>query len=144
MWCFHCLCSLLHHELSPPRMIRSFQFLPFWTFLISTLSPWSSTGNSFLIVSYPAMSFYFLWPEFCRAFWHASLIWLFQSSTNLEFERSSITSSVGDSIKSIGKRGFCPKKESMVHILYLSFLCTIVGIYVFADVVLPGPFLSTF
>ena len=26
---FRCLCSLLQHELSPPRMIASFQILPF-------------------------------------------------------------------------------------------------------------------
>ena len=38
-------------------------------YLISTLSPCSSTGDSFFIISCLAMSFSFLWLEFCWAFW---------------------------------------------------------------------------
>ena len=80
-------------------------------FLISTLFPWSSADDSFLMVLCLAMSFSFLWLQFCRAFWCASFIWLFQSSTNLECEWPLLPSSVGSSIKSIGRRGFCLNKR---------------------------------
>ena len=73
--------------------------------------PYSSTGDSFLIISCPAMSFFFLWLEFRKAFWYPSLTWVFQSSASLKCTWSSLASSVGDSIESIGKRGFRPNKR---------------------------------